>query len=506
MSKKIIYSYFSADETRFIVDYLSKEYSWHPAFFHGRVDMKEWINKKYSNAIFRDSNDLRKACFDYSGLGNVRAIDSEILNCLSEFESTYLNWLEDSSGWNFSFLERRNYYHDILKFWNTVILNMKPDLLITYTWPHLPSDYPLYLLCKYYYKIPVLFFDPIPFLDSDYYTIGSSLENLSSPFIKEYTSDDNGLISEPVQMYLSKLRSKGVETPWHVKKYLNELDNNNNSNFELIRNFIRLLKNRIAFKEGESTFKKNMEPWSSEKSKMTHFDYLLFRSKLQKSVKRLTNYYNSYIKNVDYKKKYIYFAAPYQPEAISNLMAGSYENIFIIIDMLSEILPEGWYIYYKEHPNTFKTADKGALERSKQFYDKLVSYKSLIMISHTTSTFDLIDNSKAVCTVGGTVGWEAVVRGKPALVYGSLWYQACNSIFTIKNSNEAKRAITKILNGFTPDDKDVDRYAEAIYNSTTKGLIRLNDFTDEIKSIDSPSLLMEKTAKAFFDAYNKFYS
>ena len=124
MSKKIIYSYFSDDETSLIIDFLDKEYSWHPAFFHGRVYMEDWINKKYPNAVLRDSNDLRKARFDYSGLGNIRAIDSEILNCLSEFESTYLNWLEDSSGWNFSFLERRNYYHDILKFWNTVILKI----------------------------------------------------------------------------------------------------------------------------------------------------------------------------------------------------------------------------------------------------------------------------------------------------------------------------------------------------------------------------------------------
>ena len=34
-------------------------------------------------------------------------------------------------------------------------------------------------------------------------------------------------------------------------------------------------------------------------------------------------------------------------------------------------------------------------------------------------------------TAGGTAGWEAVVREKPCLLFGSLWYQDCPEVFKI---------------------------------------------------------------------------
>ena len=50
---------------------------------------------------------------------------------------------------------------------------------------------------------------------------------------------------------------------------------------------------------------------------------------------------------------YLFFAAPYQPEAFSNLINDVYEDVFLILDLLCAHLPKDWKIYYKEHPATF---------------------------------------------------------------------------------------------------------------------------------------------------------
>ena len=68
-----------------------------------------------------------------------------------------------------------------MTYWNTVINTCEPDLLVFYTWPHTPSCYALYLICKHYYNIDVLFIDPNPLLNQDYHLIGNSVENLSNP-------------------------------------------------------------------------------------------------------------------------------------------------------------------------------------------------------------------------------------------------------------------------------------------------------------------------------------
>ena len=50
--------------------------------------------------------------------------DEEILKKLSEYEGTYLNMLgafQDPTGSLYSYADRKNYYIDVLTYWNTII-------------------------------------------------------------------------------------------------------------------------------------------------------------------------------------------------------------------------------------------------------------------------------------------------------------------------------------------------------------------------------------------------
>ena len=52
-------------------------------------------------------------------------------------------------------------------------------------------------------------------------------------------------------------------------------------------------------------------------------------------------------------------------------------------------------------------------------------------------SFPLIANSKAVATVTGTVGWEAMVRRKPVLVFGLSWYEKYAGVLKIVDEKSA---------------------------------------------------------------------
>ena len=277
---RVIYSYFSNNAEKYIISYLKEKCGWCPVYFHGYERMREWVEELYPEAILHDSMAMRKARFDYSQIGPPVPIDADIISSLSEYETTYLNWLEDTTGWNFSISERRRYYYDVLTFWNTVINILKPDLFVAYTWPHVPSDYPLYLLCKYHYSIPVLFLDPVPLLDNDFNVIGNSLENLSSPFEALYFSDTDLEITDQIKQYLKRMRSKRPSQPKFMKVGMGRLDRIRIKEKATVSILAKMIFGGTVFKKAEVAFKKNKEPMESEKSQFNQLEYVLFRTKL----------------------------------------------------------------------------------------------------------------------------------------------------------------------------------------------------------------------------------
>ena len=58
-------------------------------------------------------------------------------------------------------------------------------------------------------------------------------------------------------------------------------------------------------------------------------------------------------------------------------------------------------------------------------------------------------------------------RGVPALVFGSLWYQGCKSVFTITSIEDMQDAMNKIISGFKPIYLTL-KNAEAIIVSSNK--------------------------------------
>ena len=142
-----------------------------------------------------------------------------------------------------------------------------------------------------------------------------------------------------------------------------------------------------------------------------------------------------------------------------------------MIDLLSKLVPEGWKIYVKEHVSQFK--DYQAVERSKpvEFYNMIASMPKVELVPLNYTSFELIDSAKASATVSGTVGWESVVRGKPALLFGYSWYKDCKGVFVTHTIEDCKKAIRTIKNGYTIDMNEVRCFAKVVESCSLRGYI-----------------------------------
>ena len=468
---KVIYSQIGgANLTIQLIKKFEEELKWKPTFINTPNDEgKIKLQDHFRNTGIVVSRKIRQGIFDYSYIREKRSIDKSIINKLSKFQSNVMSRFEDSSGYNASFTDRLNFYYDALNFWNSIILEKKPKLFFSYTLPHLQSDYPLYLLCKYIYSIPVIFFDGYPHFGNRF-SISNSMEELEKPFLNEYKKLKNKNVTNKVNRYLLSIRKSDYEQkPVHIKNYFDYL-NSRSGTLNDIMSIISLTFKGTILSKSNYSIKKNRIEWGKKGSRMNNLEHIIYKRKLAKGAKLLQKYYQKYAINLENNKNFFYFPAPYQPEASTTISVGIYENLLQVLSMISESMPDNYQIFYKEHPSIFEPTQKGALSRTFDFYDKLLKLPKVKLISHKANTYKLIKKSKGVIGISGSTLWYSFVKLKPTIIIGNHWLSGSKSIFTVNTHNELTRAINKIIKGYKINKDDVSLYAQAIYNSTIKNL------------------------------------
>ncbi|MBT4989355.1 MAG: hypothetical protein HOM96_02305 [Rickettsiales bacterium] len=152
--------------------------------------------------------------------------------------------------------------------------------------------------------------------------------------------------------------------------------------------------------------------------------------------KRAHKMYKSLVQTeCDFQRNYAYFSLHYQPEATTVPLGGDYMDQAKAIEDLASILPEGYFIYVKEHPNSF-----GGL-RSENFYQRLCNIPNLVLLDGSVENYALMEQAKIIATITGTVGWEAITGGKPVITFGYAWYNNLPGVFRFPEISDINEVI-----------------------------------------------------------------
>lgn len=130
------------------------------------------------------------------------------------------------------------------------------------------------------------------------------------------------------------------------------------------------------------------------------------------------------IKTVDFETikndDYVFIGFHKQPESSIDVSGRYYEDQAINVINLWRQLPFGWKIVVKEHTNAIG-------DRSYNFYKKLLSYPNVIMVNEKTDSKKLIQNSKLVATVSGTIAYEAALMQVPSITFSKVFFNRINN-------------------------------------------------------------------------------
>jgi hypothetical protein len=460
---------------------LKKEYGWKPVYWTALADFEKYIHERFPDVIYHSSLDaIRGIPAPVYAAMKLPPLDQLLLEKLAFCESIVISMMNrmDING-TFTYDERKHLYYTYVRYWSGVLDAVKPDVYISPVSPHIIYDYVLYCLCKmrgiktimynqpslYGWIYPVDHFEDMPPSIQTTYeeflrlkSIGKlapyTISKQSEFYLKKTSSD----YSTAIPFYMKEQQKQNQIGIFFLKKFITHPDNISNM---IVKAKSLLSRDHYVKQKGKTI----------EQSNMKGLEYLWNRILGAKKKNQLKQHYQTLQQNPELNRSYVYVALHYQPENSTSPQGETFADQYLLVDLLSKCLPEGWSVYVKEHSSQWHIKLHGERGRTTDFYDALAALPNVRIVPISSPNFELIDNSKAVATVTGTTGWEAIVRGKPVLTFGHAWYKGCEGVFYTPSEKTCRTALTKIADGYKVDKEAVRLYVHVIETVGMRGYV-----------------------------------
>ncbi|MAS81230.1 MAG: hypothetical protein CMF45_00920 [Legionellales bacterium] len=153
---------------------------------------------------------------------------------------------------------------------------------------------------------------------------------------------------------------------------------------------------------------------------------------------------------------YCFFPLHLEPERVLLISARYFMNQIEVVRNIAQSLPTGMSLVVKEHPKGFGRHPLG-------YYKKLLNIPNVRLISPYTPSELIIQHSKLVSTIAGTVGWEAMLREKPVVIFGPTVYEFLpdNMVYKIQDLTNTSNHIKELLSNYTFDENSIIKYIAA---------------------------------------------
>jgi hypothetical protein len=396
-------------------------------------------------------------------------LTSDDINTFSKYESLILSLISryDLNQKNFSQGELSEHYLNLLNFWSYKINQSDIGAIFSHYLPHDPSSFVLYVLSKER-KIPYIFID-CPVIANSYKFMSCSFgerllllrsdDNKPDNFnynIEDYISslveNSDNAIPIPVRINATKETRRSLnENLYKIREIFlnggfNDLLQKFINNFPFIS--IILFTRKTINTSAKTFFKVNRKKYSSEFSDFNVASYKIFLKVIKIKLFFKRQSYKRKALQIIPDSKFIYFAAPAQPEATTLPSALEQRRVFVALRMLKEALPDDVRILFKENPVIFTLKNpyiSGADNSKHNYYESILEIGKIDFIDSNINTLEIIESSIGVAAINGTAPIEAVIKNKPAITLSTNWYDDIDGVFKCKSVNDMKEAIEAML-------------------------------------------------------------
>ncbi|OGJ56900.1 hypothetical protein A3H22_02800 [Candidatus Peribacteria bacterium RIFCSPLOWO2_12_FULL_55_15] len=382
-------------------------------------------------------------------------IDAELIEKMRHYESIFMDAVTRLE-WKRSIphATRKRWYLRHLRFWNDYLTRKRINLYLSAWIPHELPDVILYGLCTVR-GIPVLSFH------------SSSLRDTAFP---EHAWEDSAAVIQ--QRYGELLQEYAGVTDLKRITLIPEFD-------ERFR-ALTTVSGQKPFAEGvrrPTEREKIHELLLARPLKFLRhgFEYLTPCGMLRavgalqrwKRIRTRRSFYDAHAIDPNLSLPFIYFPLHFQPEASTLPMGGAFVDQSIVAQLLNAYLPDNVLIYVKEHPR-----ESAWVSRSVDYYKDFLELKKVRLIARHIDTFVLREHCRAVATVTGTAGFEALFRGKPVFLFGWRYYQYARGVFRIRSAGDCKDAVHAVFErGMKPTLIESRLYLKAMEETRIHGLM-----------------------------------
>ena len=445
-----------------------------PKYFNGLPqENQEWFN----------SSNIRGADYGDIQWDTLAPLDEELIEAMRPCEALFMETVSRQE-WKYEipYMQRKQWYLKQLRFWNDYIKKHRINLYLAAWLPHEVPDVVIYHLCKYY-NVSIVYFhmaieQDTGFIEEDIEISAVQIKTRLEELEKEYAQE-----SDPEKIPLKRFseRYKALSAREAQKPILESLKHRTYAG-----NVIKMFLHKpVHFLKCAALY---CTPHGLKR---------LYRTWIRRRVIRERNaYYNKFAVSPDLTKPYVYLALHFQPEASTTPMGGVFANQLLIAQMLDAALPEGIFIYIKEHPK-----ESAWLSRSIEDYKSFVAIPRVRLVARDVDTFALREHCKVVATATGSVGYEALFRNKPVFMFGHRFYQYARGVFTIRKTSDLKDAVKDTFEkGAVPSLKDARLYLKAMEETCVHGTVnpwdrKVSKLSDEEHAKSASSAILEKLAE-----------
>lgn len=157
---------------------------------------------------------------------------------------------------------------------------------------------------------------------------------------------------------------------------------------------------------------------------------------------------------------YVYFALQLQPEMTTSTLGAGYSDQLSALERLAAII----YQRLARRSSRRRTRSRPRVSAARRSSVGSRSRSSL-SCSKTVNTYALLEGCRFASTVTGTVGWEAITGGKPALVFGQPWFARLPGVVAFPAGPDRRRGAATI------DHAALERALSALLRKTARGVI-----------------------------------